>query len=32
VYHVFVDEGTMGVQMMGLERAEGDEIVLSIPT
>jgi hypothetical protein len=32
VYHVFVDEGTLGVQMMGLERAEGDEIVLSIPT
>jgi hypothetical protein len=30
-YHAAVDGGSLGVQMMGLERAEGDKIVQSIP-
>jgi hypothetical protein len=30
-YHAAVDGGSIGVQMMGLERAEGDKIVQSIP-
>ena len=30
-YHAEVDGGSVGVQMMGLERAEGDRIVESIP-
>ena len=31
-YLTNVDDGTLIVRMMGLDRAEGDEIVLSIPT
>jgi len=31
-YHARVDEGTVGLRMMGMDRVEGDVIVLSIPT
>jgi hypothetical protein len=31
-YQAHVDDGTLFVQMMGLARADGDDIVLSIPT
>jgi hypothetical protein len=32
VYHAMVSEGLLDVQMMGIDRQEGDRIVLSIPT
>lgn len=32
VYHANADEGLLGIQMSGLTRAQGDDIVASIPT